>query len=87
LENFERFLPAIDFANNKRFITIRTDDSKGARVIKTRLMVRSLKGSSKTRVVFSFCLREDSVDFIEIYMKSEKSREDTERINEYLGSL
>lgn len=87
LENFEKFIPAVDFDNNNRFITLKNDTQKGARVVKTRLMVRSLKGSSQTRLVFSFCIREDSIDFIEIYMKNKKPREDSERITDYLDSL
>jgi len=87
LKNFEKFIPAVDFDKNKRFIILTTDDAKGVKIIKTRLMVRSLKGSSKTRLIFSFCLREDSIDFIEIYLKNEKSREDSARIQSYLESL
>ncbi len=87
LKNFEKFIPAVDFDNNKRFITLINSQEKGVRVIKTRLMVRSLKGASKTRLIFSFCLKEDSIDFIEIYLKNEKSREDSSRIDGYLNAL
>ena len=87
LKNFERFIRAVDFDKNKRFITLTADDVKGVKIIKTRLMVRSLKGSSKTRLIFSFCLRGDMIDFIEIYLKNEKSREDLDRIKSYLESL
>lgn len=87
LKNFEKFIPRVDFDNNKRFITLTDDQEKGVRIIKTRLMVRSLKGSGKTRLVFSFCLRKDSIDFIEIFLKNQKSREDKSRIDSYLDSL
>lgn len=86
LQNFEKFIPAVDFDKNKRFITIRDDAKKSVKIIKTRLMVRSLKGSSKTRIIFAFCLRADSIEFIEIYLKNEKAREDNARIEEYLKS-
>lgn len=86
LKNFEKFIPAVDFDNNRRFITLKSDTEKGVRIIKTRLMVRSLKGSSKTRLVFSFCLYENSIDFVEIYLKNQKSREDSSRIESYLNS-
>ncbi|MDX9970690.1 MAG: hypothetical protein RBS56_02160 [Candidatus Gracilibacteria bacterium] len=86
LKNFEKFIPNVDFDNNKRFITLKLHLEKALRIIKTRLMVRSLKGSSKTRVIFSFCIKNDSIDFIEIYLKNEKSREDFSRIDEYLKS-
>lgn len=87
LKNFEKFISAVDFDNNKRFIILTTDEAKGVKIIKTRLMVRSLKGSSKTRLIFSFCMRGDTIDFIEIYLKNEKSREDSGRIKIYLESL
>lgn len=86
LKNFEKVIPAVDFDNNKRFVTLTHDPKKGLRIIKTRLMVRSLKGSSKTRVVFCFCVCDDRIDFIEIYMKNQKSREDMERIEKYLNN-
>ncbi len=86
LKNFEKFITAVDFDNNKRFVIIKADETKGIKLIKTRLMVRSLKGSSKTRLIFSFCIRKDSIDLIEIYLKTEKSREDLVRIKDYLNS-
>ena len=87
LKNFEKFIPAVNFDNNKRFITLTSETKKGIRIIKTRLMVRSLKGSSKTRLIFSFCLRKDSIDFIEIYLKNQKSREDSSRIKNYITKI
>jgi RAB protein geranylgeranyltransferase component A len=87
LENFERFIPLVDFENNKRFVILKNNTKKDIRVIKTRLMVRSLKGSSKTRLIFSFCKRGDSIDFIEMYMKNQKSREDLDRIQKYMSSI
>lgn len=84
LDNFKKFIPAVDFNNNKRFITLVPYSKQGARIIKTRLMVRSLKGSSMTRVIFAFCVREDLIEFIEIYLKNEKPREDESRIKKYL---
>ncbi|MFA6917523.1 MAG: hypothetical protein WC285_01645 [Candidatus Gracilibacteria bacterium] len=86
LKNFEKFIPAVDFTKNKRFIILTEDLQKHIKIIKTRLMVKSLKGSSKTRLIFSFCVHEDCIDFIEIYLKNQKSREDTSRIQEYLKS-
>jgi hypothetical protein len=87
LKNFEKALPAVDFDNNKRFVTLTNNPKKGVRIVKTRLMVRSLKGSTKTRVVFAFRICGDSVDFIEIYLKNQQVREDSARIKGYLSSL
>lgn len=87
LKNFEKFIPAVNFDNNKRFTILFRNDEKGIKLIKTRLMVRSLKGSSKTRLIFSFHIHKDSIDFIEIYLKNEKSRENSTRIKTYIKSL
>ena len=84
LKNFEKFIPGVNFSQNKKFIVLTEDHQKQIKIIKTRLMVRSLKGSSKTRLVFSFCIRANCIDFIEIYLKNQKSREDTSRIQDYL---
>ncbi|MBI5414546.1 hypothetical protein HZA38_03440 [Candidatus Peregrinibacteria bacterium] len=84
LENFRKFIVGVDFENNKRFILLKKNDEKGIRIIKTRLMVRSMKGSSKTRIIFCFCIRGNHIEFLEIYMKNEKDREDTDRIERYL---
>jgi len=84
LKNFEKFIPGVDFGQNKRFVVLTEDTQKQIKIIKTRLMVRSLKGSDKTRLIFSFCVHEDCVDFIELYLKNQKSREDESRIEEYL---
>ncbi len=87
LKNFEKFITAVDFDKNRRFIILRKDNAKGIKLIKTRLMVRSLKGSSKTRLIFSFCINKGSIAFIEIYLKNEKLREDSTRIKSYLESV
>lgn len=85
LKNFEKFIHGVNFSQNKRFVILTEDSQKQIKIIKTRLMVRSLKGSSKTRLIFSFCVRaEEHIDFIEIYLKNQKSREDSFRIQEYL---
>ncbi len=85
MKNFEKFVPAVDFDNNKRFVTLLRDDENGFRIIKTRLMVRSLKGSAKTRLVFAFRFHDSGIiDFIEIYLKNKKEREDPERIERWI---
>jgi len=85
LKNFMKFIPVVDFSKNKRFILIKEDCFKNIQIIKTRLMVRSLKGASKTRLIFSFSKRGEEIYFIEIYLKNHKSREDFLRIDDYLN--
>ena len=63
LKNFEKFIPAVDFDKNNRFITVKNDSKKGKRIVKTRLIARSLKGLSKTRLIFSFSCQSPSDAF------------------------
>ena len=85
LGNFKKFIPSVDFKKNGRFVLLK---QKGTmRIMKTRLMVRSLKGSGMTRLVFSFCVRGTEITFIELFLKSEKEREDAGRIDDFLESV
>ena len=53
------------------------------KIIKARLFCRYLKGSS-LRIIYAYCADVETVDFMELYSKNEKSREDAIRIKEYL---
>ncbi len=81
-EVFKKVLPLIDFKNNKGYVIIKEVDF--TKVVKARLKVKSLKGTLKTRVVFILRVENEVVDFIEIYTKNNKDREDNLRINSYL---
>ncbi len=53
-------------------------------IIKARLSCRYLKGSS-LRIIYAYCKTKNRIDFIEIYFKGNKQREDKRRIGSYLG--
>jgi hypothetical protein len=83
---FKKVLPSIEFSldsSNKNFEILKEQDCK--KVIKARLRVRCLKGLPKTRIIFILRVENDVVDFIEIYTKNDKAREDAARIDFYLN--
>ena len=83
LEKFKKALPQIDIKNSKKNFTV-LKETNCVMVVKARLRVRCLKGVPKARVIFILQIAKDSVNFIEIYMKNDKAREDEARINSYL---
>ena len=52
-------------------------------IVKARLACKYLRNSS-LRVIYAFFIHERRVDFIELYFKGDKEREDGARINRYL---
>ena len=52
-------------------------------IVKARLFCKYLKGSS-LRIIYSYFIQEQRIEFIELYFKGEKEYEDRERIKEYL---
>ena len=52
-------------------------------IVKARLACKYLRNSS-LRVIFAWFIHERRVDFIELYFKGHKAREDDARINRYL---
>ena len=52
-------------------------------IVKARLACKYLRNSS-LRVIFAYFIHERRVDFIELYFKGDKEREDGARINRYL---
>ena len=70
--------------NSKHFVALKQQDT--IFVIKARLACRSLKKGTSTpfRVVYAYDKTINSVVFIEIYHKDKQTRENKERINEYV---
>jgi|GEM_PF-2288310 len=85
LDFFRKFIAGVDFDNNKRFDILHRDTIRQLLIIKTRLMVRSLKGSSKMRLVFSFCVIGPRIVFIELFMHGQQERESQQRIDDFLA--
>ena len=52
-------------------------------IVKARLACRYLRNSS-LRVIYAYFIHERRVDFIELYFKGDKEREDGAGINRYL---
>ena len=55
-------------------------------IVKARLACESLRSKS-LRVIYVYKESEKRIEFIEIYFKGDKSREDELRIKEYLNNL
>jgi hypothetical protein len=56
-------------------------------VVKMRLDCKSPGAGNKLRLVFTYVYVQDTVTFIELYAKNDKSREDKSRINEFIKTL
>jgi hypothetical protein len=82
LEVFKMTLPLLEFEENKNCTVLKIKGSQ--KVIKVRLKVACLRGVPKLRIVFILRIEKNNVSFLEIYTKSEKDREDEDRINAYL---
>jgi len=55
-------------------------------IIKARLFCRYLKGSS-LRIIYAYNKEQQLIEFMEMYFKGDKEKEDRERIKKYYGKL
>ena len=73
--------------NNKGIVRISDIGIKHPEIYKARKFAcKAMKGKgSRTgfRIIFAYHKKEDKIDFVEIYMKSENSIEDRKRIKRY----
>ncbi len=81
---FKKVLTKIPLGNNKHFNILH--NTEGLCIVKARFFCKYLKGSS-LRIVYGYLKKEKKVEFIEIYSKSKKKREDKEKIKRYLSCL
>lgn len=81
LKLFKEVLTKIPLGNSKHFSTISKNED--LYIIKARFFCKYLKGSS-LRIVYGYFKKEKMIQFIEIYYKGDKEREDLERIKKYL---
>jgi len=84
LEEFKRVVNVAPLGNSKHFNIITRNEQCAA--IKARFFCRYLKGSS-LRIVYAFHFQSCKIEFIEIYLKSDKSNQDQKRIKEYLRNF
>ena len=81
LQLFRDVIAAVPPTPSKRISILTQNES--LLIVKARLACKYLRNSS-LRVIFAYFIHELRVDFIELYFKGDKEREDGERINSYL---
>ncbi len=81
LEEFRKVVTVVPLGNSKHFNIITKDAV--LYILKARLFCRYLKGSS-LRVIYAYFENRKEIEFIEIYYKSNKVNEDSDRIKSYL---
>ena len=81
LQLFREVIAAVPPTPSRR-ISILTQ-TESLLIVKARLACRYLRNSS-LRVIYAYFIHERRVDFIELYFKGDKEREDSARINRYL---
>ncbi|MFH1896019.1 MAG: hypothetical protein ABH814_00900 [bacterium] len=83
LGNFKKVVAFSPCGTGKHFNIITVGEGKV--IVKARLFCRSLKGSS-LRIIYAYCKKEETIEFLELYFKGDKSNEDKTRIGNYLGN-
>lgn len=84
LKLFKEVLTKIPLGNSKHFNTIA--ENEGLCIVKARFFCKYLKGSS-LRIIYGYFEKNKKIEFIEIYYKGNKEREDKKRVREYLNRL
>ncbi len=83
LKLFKEVLTKIPFGNSKHFnILVETENLC---IVKARFFCKYLKGSS-LRIIYGYFEKDKKIEFIEIYYKGDKGREDKKRVREYISS-
>ena len=83
LKEFRSVVTAVPSGNSKHFNIITQNNT--VYIVKARLFCRYLKGSS-LRVVYAYFEQEQRIEFIEVYFKGDKEKENHDRIKKYLSS-
>ena len=83
MENLKELLASTPIRKSKKCSILQ--EASYPQIIKWYLSSKSLKGTPKLRVIFAYYEDIAKVEFIEIYSKSNKQREDTKRYNAYLA--
>ena len=86
MRNFRYVISSEIPVNTKRFTVLKENEI--CQIIKARLACKQFKNdSSVLRVVFARHKQVDKIEFIEIYSKGDKNREDKDRISAFLRDL
>jgi hypothetical protein len=73
------------FFNGKNATILRSSDD--LEVVKMRLDCADLARKNSLRLIFIYIKTRSGIMLLELYSKSEKSREDVDRIKKYIASL
>lgn len=84
LLEFKKVVSEFPLGRGKHFIILTA--AEAVKVIKARFFCRHLKGSS-LRIVYAYLKTKQTIEFIEVYPKNEKEREDRQRITNYLHNF
>jgi len=82
LLEFKKVVTKFPFGNSKHFTALHIQEN--ITIIKARLFCRYLRGSS-LRIIYAYNKDKQRIDFIEIYFKGDKEKEDRARILKYYG--
>lgn len=82
LLEFEKVVTKFPFGNSKHFTQLHIKGN--ITIIKARLFCRYLKGSSM-RIIYAYSKDKQLIEFIELYFKGDKEKEDRARILKYDG--
>lgn len=84
LSEFKKIVSKFPLGRGKHFIVLTTEEA--VKIVKARLFCRYLRGSS-LRIIYAYFETKQKIEFIEIYPKNEKAREDQARIRDYLKNI
>jgi len=86
LDVVRKIISATPSGNGAKHWNILKQDESDNKILKMRMMCRSVKGS-QFRLVYFYSGTKVEVLFIELYFKGNKTRENTDRIDEYFSLL
>lgn len=84
LLEFKKIISKFPLGTGRHFIILTSTET--IKIIKARLFCRYLKGSS-LRIIYTYCETKQVIEFIELYFKGDKNREDKKRIKQYIKSI
>jgi hypothetical protein len=83
----KKLLDKLPMGTGKHFAVLHSTET--VKIVKARFFCRSLKGSS-LRIIYAYQesgMELIGIEFIEVYYKGDKEREDKERIKRYLDNI
>ncbi len=84
LLEFKKVVSVFPVGRGRHFIIL--TETNAVKVVKARFFCRYLKGSS-LRIIYACFKNKQAIEFIEIYFKGKRRREDQQRIKNYLKNI